>query len=44
MVMTTGLVLFIGIVSAAWWSWRRISLELDDLFAEALRKAGVPEE
>ena len=44
MVMTVGLVLFTGVVSAAWWSWRRISLGLTAVYAESLRKSGIPEE
>ena len=44
MARTVGLVLSIGIVSAAWWSWRRISLELTAVYDEGLRKAGIPEE
>jgi hypothetical protein len=43
-VMTAGLVLFTGIVSAAWWSRRSVSLELAAVYAEGFRKVGLPEQ
>ena len=42
--ITVSVLVVIGIASATWWAWRFISLELAAVYAEAFRKAGVPEE
>jgi hypothetical protein len=43
-VVALSAVVLFGIASAAWWACRFVSLELIAVYAEAFRKAGVPEE
>jgi hypothetical protein len=39
--IAVSVVVLIGIVSAAWWSWRRISLGLTAVYDEGLHKTGM---